>query len=138
MSRVIAEGPTDKRFAETFFLVEATDFERATLWDNAEGSVTWDQLAYGWIGTIGTLDEYPVVVSFIWAKIDGRLVVFWQPTSRVVDYVMIEKWLNENCKTPKWDNGQRPGKCDAANFHMCMAAIREAKGPSGGELAGAH
>ncbi|MFZ2048766.1 MAG: hypothetical protein WAV25_00465 [Minisyncoccia bacterium] len=117
--------PDDPRFKETFFLVEATHFERMCLGkrDEWEG---WEEQSSGYICQVGTLARRPVTVGVSWARIKGKLVGFWEAESQVVDYAMIEKWLDKYWSPPKWDGGTRNARCNAMNFHHCIHAIREA------------
>ena len=50
--------------------------------------------------------------------------MFYYPTSRFVDWNMINKWLDEHFQG-KWDNQTRKAKTDAKNFHLCIQAINE-------------
>ena len=89
-------------------LVEATDFERHTLWHCHE-RVNWKDDGIGYGHQIGTLNERPIFVAFNFATIDGKRICFWHATSSLVDYDMIEEWLKTNLK---YNN-----KVDANNFH---------------------
>lgn len=124
--KLVIAPPNDKRFKETFFLVEATSFERQCLWEKWNKKLNWKDQGMGCVGQIGTLAKLPVVICFFWAHIDGRQIAFWESTSRVTDSEMAKKWLEENCIPPKWDGGTRNSRCDAANFHLCIHAIQEA------------
>jgi len=124
--RIRFAPPEDLRFKETFFLVEATGCEQHFLWSEWHKRVKWEEQGMGCTGQIGTLDRRPVMLTFFWARINGKLVGFWDSTSQVVDHKMIEKWLAENCTPPKCDNGTRSAQCDAMNFHHCIHAIQEA------------
>jgi hypothetical protein len=124
--RTILAQPEDKRFAETFFVVEATSFEKFCIWKEWHEQVIWEDEMRGCIGQIGTLARRPVTLSVFWARIEGRLVAFYESPSQVTDSIMVEKWLGLNCAPLKWDNGTRNARCDAQNFHLCIAAIREA------------
>ncbi len=117
--------PTDERFKETFFLVEASSFERNCLWMEWNNRVKWEQTSWC-MGQIGTISRQPVTLSVLWVRIDGKLIGFWEPTSQVVDHKMIREWFAKNCVSPKWDNGTRHGRCNADNFYLCMRAIQEA------------
>lgn len=123
--RIWIAPPQDQRFSETFFLVEASSCEKLYLWKEWHKRVKWEEQSSGCFGQVGKLSGRPVVISVFWAKIDGRLIGFWESTSQVVDYKMIEKWFSKNCVPPKWD-GTRHARCDAMNFHLCIQAIREA------------
>lgn len=123
-------GADDPRFNDTVFLVEANSFETHKLWEEIHDKqgIPWQQDS-GVLLTIGCIDndeEKPVCVSFMWNRIDGQLVCFYEATSRYVDHEMVEAWLNEHC-CPKWDSGTRTARCDANNYHHCLHAIEQLK-----------
>lgn len=118
--------PQDERFKDTFFLVEATSFERLCLWNERGEQEVWEDQSIGYMVQVGTLDRRPVTIQIFWFRIDGRLVGFWDSPSQVVDHKMVEEWLDENCTPAKWDNRTRHARCDAMNFHLCIHAIRQA------------
>lgn len=124
--RITMAPPEDPRFKETFFLVEASSFEKQSLWERWNDLLVWEDQNRGCIGQVGILDDRSVVISVFWANIEGKLVAFWEPTSQVVDYKMIEEWFAQNCVPPKVDRGTRNARCNAMNFHSCIHAIREA------------
>ena len=118
-------APPDERFKRTFFLVEATAFERRMLWSEWAKELEWVDEPIGWLHTIGMFARCPVVLSFTWSSIGGQLVVFWEPTSQVVDYRMIDLWLAKYCPTLQ-KNGSANTRCDAENFGSCIRAIHAA------------
>lgn len=107
------------------FLVEANSFERMKLWEEFSHKHSWVQDNEGYLEIIGTLDNRPVCISFVFVKIDGFLVAFCDASSEVVDYKMINDWFDKNCNPLTKDN--RKARCDAMNFHTCLQAIRENK-----------
>lgn len=121
----------ESRLAKTFFIVEATSFEQQTIWEkNRNGRFSsileWESINDGWLIEVGEINKKPCCVSVGWAKIEGYLVMFYYPTSRMVDWQMIEKWLDKNFQG-KWDSGTRKAQTDAQNFHHCVSAINERK-----------
>lgn len=122
--------------AETFFLVEATSFEHQMLWERWSiqaleldrklyrlsehpHRVAWEQLSPGFGQQVGEIAGRPVCVSVQFARVAGRVVVFYEATSQVSDSVMIEKWLEETFK----DLNTRRAQTNASNFHICVHAI---------------
>jgi len=99
------------------YLIEANSFEMLTLWEQHSSMCDWEEYRIGDSVTIGYLDSRPVCISRLWAEINGQLVMFYHPTSQVVDYAMIEQWLDENCKTK--EDGKVP-HTDAMNFHNVL------------------
>ena len=77
----------DSRFQDTIFVVEATGFEKLTLWtqhstqwnlkhDPDRRRYEWEQDNYSVWYQIGELEGLPVAIDFAWFKIDGHRVVF--------------------------------------------------------------
>ena len=124
-----AEG----RAKQSMFAVEATTAEYHFLWANHASEsrtcrfdpIPWKQVMSGFGVTIGSLAGMPVVISLNWALIDGQLVMFWHPTSQVVDHRQIEEWLAKHFDA-MWDKSTRRAVCDADNFHLCLNAVADA------------
>jgi hypothetical protein len=117
-------------FHNVFFLVEASDYERHSLWkeyskeyDQYDGRVDWKEERRGYFYEIGRLDDRPVCVSVVFASVNGKRVAFYYGCSQLVDHKMIEEWLDQ-LDIPKWGGGRR--SCtDASNFHHCLDAIQQ-------------
>lgn len=123
---------TRSRLEKTFFIVEATSFEKSCLWrdyclesDNPRyGKHTWKLISPGWMIKVGEINDRPCCISTTWYKIDGKLVMFWYACSELVDYKLIDEWLDKNF-TGTYGGGRR-ASTDADNFHACIGAIIEA------------
>lgn len=111
-------GTIEASDTETDFLREfwATSGELRPSWERSRESrnepthrVSWDDRSTGFYETIGHLAKMPVCVSVRWATVGGALIAFWEATSQVVDYRMIEEWLAK--KFPNARHGM-----DALNF----------------------
>lgn len=88
----------------------------------------WEQDTEGLCPQVGTLAKNPVRIAIFWNRIGGvynketgqfddrRLVLFWEATSRVVDFEMVEKWLEERTPNAKV-------RTNAMNFHLVAHAI---------------
>lgn len=117
---------------DTVFCVEATSYEQLALWSNHSNesehalyrkTYDWEQLNPGSLTTIGQYTRRPVCVNINYVRINGQVVMFYEPTSELVDWRMVRKWLDkEYAHVPKWDGSRRP-HCDAMNFGHCLAAI---------------
>lgn len=115
--------PGDPRFAATEFVVEADDFSRRALWaENENGDarrlLDWEDDPRGLALVLGEVAGMPVNVSFAWARLGRRLVLFYDAVSLVADRGMVDRWLLKHCN-PKWDGGTRRAHCGAMNFHLC-------------------
>ena len=91
---------------------------------NRECTVRWQQLT-GELATIGLYCKRPICVSVSWVRINGFVVMFYEPTSELVDWRVVKKWLAEEyAHVPKWD-GSRTPQCDAMNFSHCLSHTRD-------------
>jgi len=120
------------RFKETVYRVEATRFEKSVLWrshsneavkhklstaDHPHLVVDWVQITSGYGLTVGWIEDRSVHVSFEWANINDKLVMFWEPTSFLVDYDIIDKWFE--VEMPHVE------KCEADTFTHCIDWINK-------------
>jgi hypothetical protein len=117
-------------FKDVVFLVEATFNEQHHFWvdyhhEPKRGkSVPWEQISRGHMVQIGEIDGRPVNVSIFYSMINGKKVMFYEGCSQVVDYKMIDDWLQHfTLNTIRWDNGNRWAHCDSSNFHHCLDAV---------------
>lgn len=118
-----------ERLKKVQFFVEANSFERHQLWREHHEKIKWDQHSSGISILVGTIKparkpERPIYVDFSFATINGKLVCFYYGCSALVDYVMIEEWLEKNYPI-KYDNGSRRAMSDAGNFHHCLHFCKE-------------
>jgi len=113
---------TEQKLKKTVFFIEATSCEQFYLWKEYHEKIDWEEDNMGFweqIGCIGGDIEKPVCVSFTFAKIYGKIICFYDVTSRYSDSVMVENWIEENYPV-KWDNGSRKAMTDAINFHHAI------------------
>jgi hypothetical protein len=111
--------------AATRHLVEADDFSRRALWEGwvcddypRKGKpLVWEQQNPGVLTTIGHVNGLPVCVCLTWAKIEGAMVCFYDVTSRMVDWSMVDEWRAKTFPNVP--------KVDAANFHNFVIRARE-------------
>ncbi len=130
------EDSTESRLEKTCFVVQATSFEQHCLWsETSSASIytrhaterSWEQINPGWVVQVGEFNSHRVAVAMTWYKIDGQLVMFWYPSSRIVDGNLIEEWIDQHFQG-KWDGDTRPAKTDAMNFSHCLFAIDQING----------
>ncbi|MFA5071083.1 MAG: hypothetical protein WC511_01780 [Candidatus Pacearchaeota archaeon] len=104
--------------AETVFLVEADNFSQYSLWLQYKDKFkTWEQLG-GVMIEVGRINDRPICVALDFNKINDKMVCFYYPASVLVDWGMIEEWIDSVC-FPLWDDETRHAKTDANNFHHC-------------------
>jgi len=58
-------------------------------------------------------------VSLTWWVIEGRTVLFYEPTSRIVDWDAVQKFVKENLLNPGFT------KTNATNAHIVFHAIQD-------------
>jgi hypothetical protein len=105
-------------------VVEATTFEKMFLYEKHRKD-GWSEIPHSLSVRVGVRDGSPVVVSISSAFVRGYKILFVEPTSTLVDYNMINKWLAANLpksafKQPEFYNSShvvRLNSVDALNFH---------------------
>ncbi len=110
------------------YIVEASDNEQFHLWIDFSSesdrpmkgrTVKWVQENPGFSRQIGQINKRPIVVQGFYVRINGKRVLFYEGCSQLVDHVMIREWIEHHGPTI---DGQL-AHCNAANFHICLAAI---------------
>jgi hypothetical protein len=124
----------DPRFSKTEFAVEGDSFVYHALWGKYSTEtlyktpmsvVRWEEDCMGTVTQIGYLDTIgevggrmrgrPININFRWAKLNGHSIMFYDPCSQLVDYKMVEDWLDKYTKFRR---------CDANNFHNVLELIK--------------
>lgn len=123
-------------FKEVAFLVEASHQEYMSFWADfshqsdhprfKDKTVKWEQESLGKTREIGKINERPIVVSILYARLDGRRVAFYEGCSQLVDHAMIRKWLEHFTEMTIRHEGLW-AQCNASNFHHCLHAIEAFK-----------
>lgn len=112
----------EQLFKEAQFFVEVTSFEKTVLKESFKKLISWEDDGYGYGYTVGYLKKgtkkMPVSIHVNCSTIGNKRVLFYEPTSVVVDYNMIENFLEKNFPI-KYDNGTRRAMTNASNFHNC-------------------
>jgi len=99
--------------------VEATAYEQYALWfinkEATEYPLEWSDNRSGIMVHIGDFNYEPIYLSLVSAIIKGQKIIFWHPTSPIVNYNMIYAWIVKNApNTARVD--QVVNKTDAGNF----------------------
>jgi hypothetical protein len=136
----ISGATIEKVLGMTEYLVEADSFSKHELWAKYSGegmfrpigngesfpTVKWEQIHEGRLQEIGQVtikngrktEKMPVVLNVFWALLDGKLIGFYEATSRVVDWRMVEKYLIKH-----FPHG--PARMtDAQNFHHVIHFVQ--------------
>jgi hypothetical protein len=127
MNKGAAKLLSDPRWAETKFLVKASDNEQFWLWKewskqaDSKGKVDWISEGDSKAITVDTIDGKPVVVCFTFVKMKDVVVVFYDAISRLVDWDLVTDWLKSVWKG-KW-NGDQPAVCGFSNFKDCIKYV---------------
>lgn len=101
-------------------IVEANSYELHMLWEENERSEnpkSWKQDGGGPLVTVGHLDKMPVCISLFIVRVDSHKVLFFDATSQVVDYRLIDNWMEDNLPESARRKDGFINKSDAANFH---------------------
>lgn len=94
---------------------EATSYEKHMLWQEyaqealklREGGpdrrirYPWKEGLSGLGHGVGEIDDRPIVLSLLVDTVAGHRILFWYPTSPIVDYVQIEDWLDQTLPNAK-------------------------------------
>ncbi len=106
-----------KRWEGTRFLVEADDFTQTRLWVDHHNQVKWEDFRDGINVCITKTAIGPLHVQVNWTVLDGVLVAFYEATSDVVVYSLMEDWIK--------DKAPQAQRTNAQNFHHVLLGIRE-------------
>lgn len=108
------------RLAE--YVVEVTTAEKHFLWEKYHKEVDWDEQKFftGFGRDIGRVDKRPITVSFRLILINKLHVLFWEATSELVDYKMIDDYMKEHCNPMEFGTDRR-AKCYAEGFYNCIS-----------------
>lgn len=87
----------EEALTNTEYVVEATRFEQSTLWEKYHGMINWKDHLGGWLPTVGFYHNKPICISTFFTTINGVLVLFWHDTSLVVNFELIEQYLEDKC-----------------------------------------
>ncbi len=100
-------------------VVEASRDEYCTLYrlyKDLGHSWNEDRMNSGINCILGFCDKMPVAVTFTFAIIKGHKIMFIDPTSQVVDYRIIDKWLKKRMPKSAYVN-KHVNRTDVGNFH---------------------
>jgi len=117
----------EKRLSQVMFVVDANSFERLALWREYQHTVKWEEDSSGFGEVIGQVGDMNVILSLNFATLNGQVVMFIEPTSQLVDYRMVDAWLEKHC-APRYDNGYRSARTNGMNFAHCLQAVAAASG----------
>lgn len=112
----------DELLEEVEYAVEANSFESQCLWQrfsNQEG-VVWESCSQGKMITLGITDDMPVCMSVFVNTINGVNVLFYEMTSQVVDYRLVDKFLEQ-----KFGIFYNEVCVDSGNFFWIINIIKE-------------
>jgi hypothetical protein len=102
-------------------VVETTSYERLCLWqeNKQHRKLPWKDNLMGYIHTVGEIGDMPVCIRLMTSEIDGHTILFFEPTSAVVDHRMIDKFFEETLPLSAFRGGDREkgvNETNAMNF----------------------
>jgi hypothetical protein len=112
----------EEKITTSVFFIEANSYETLSLWKEFAKETKWEQDNLGFYQKIGCIDNdenKPIFVSFMFVKIFGKRICFYETTSRYNDSVLVENWIKTNYPV-KWDNNSRTAMTNAMNFHHAI------------------
>ncbi len=110
----------------TEFVVEADEFARFQLNRQWHEKVDWEFDPRCYKVDIGTFAGFPVTLNLQFTKLNGKRIMFYSPSSQVVDYEMIDQWLQANCNPTRF-GGLNRAHVDASNFMQVIDFVRHTK-----------
>lgn len=131
-AKFFEEEDHSKFFNDVAFVIEATENEQYFLWGayyshpglHGVKVNKWEEITLGHGLTIGELDNRPICVHIRYAKLNDKKVMFYCGMSQLVDYALIDKWLDKHSKHIKTKDG-RWAHCDAINFGHCLNEVQD-------------
>lgn len=121
------------------FVVEATFEEKHMLWLTRHDSNVglghierWVDEGMGRSPTIAWhgrgKNARPIAITIFYAYLDGVKVAFYEATSELVDYKVVQKWIYERTGHITYDRGTRWAHTDVGNFNQVMHEIDRRNG----------
>ncbi|MFG6083750.1 hypothetical protein ACEUZ9_005475 [Paracoccus litorisediminis] len=98
-------------------VVEANSFESLYLWEENQRLTRreWVSTRHGFGPCIGQIDGRPIAISLMTATIDGQKILFLDATSVLIDWHLIDAWLEKNLpQSARLED--RINRTDALNF----------------------
>jgi|ERR1044072_4628499 hypothetical protein len=119
--------PTEDKLKESIFFVEANSYEQLALWREVHEKHSFEQDPCGGgihVGNINDDASMSVHICLSFYYVYGYRVCFYYPTSRFVDYTMIEQFFEKNYPV-KYGNNTKRAMTDAMNFYSVVAEAKE-------------
>lgn len=101
-------------------VVEATGFENLCLWQRHRDQRVWKENLSGFLQTVGLVWNMPVCIKLNTAEIDGRKLLFFHPTSQMIDYRLIDDWFKNALPRTAYREDGVLNRTDAMNFHTLL------------------
>ncbi|AGS81076.1 hypothetical protein [Caulobacter phage Cr30] len=106
-------------------VVECDSYGRMMLWKENHERYKWEESRHGYGPTVGYLADMPVCISIRKVVVDGLPILKIDATSTVVDWRLIDKWLNDNLPKTAFKSNGYLNKKDAQNFHNVLFDAQE-------------
>ena len=86
------------KMSQVVYFVEATSFEKYSLWKQYHEKIDWKQESEGFGNTVGEFGGEPIFINFNFAYLYGKLICFYDATSNVVNHQMVESYIKKKYK----------------------------------------
>lgn len=100
----------------TEYAVEANRFEKSHLWRRYEYEVLWQEILGGYGVSVPDDGGF---VSLLWGIIEGKCVLFYEVTSNIVNFQVVESWIKSNMDIKLM--------VDSSNFYQIINDIKKGK-----------
>lgn len=124
LAQVAAGNPY---FGQVEYMVEANDFTRDALRNAWGHRISWQPENGGDCSVrLGLLIGVHIMVEVRFARLNGKLVMFYAPISRLVDYNMVDTFVADVRKLAAQarPHSTPAGHCSANDFHSCVHFCR--------------
>lgn len=117
----------EDKLKSSIFFVEATPYERQSLWERYYKSVDWKQDLVGVMRLIGYINKnkkQEIWVSFDFAELNKKRICFYYASSNFVDHNLITNYIKKEYPV-MYDNNTRHAMTNADNFHVVLHEVKK-------------
>lgn len=116
---------------DVVYAIETNSFATLSLYREfaMTKKVVWEEVTRGGpMVTVGKIDDRPICVTFNVCRINGKKVVMYDATSQLVDWAMVEAYIEKQFPKLYPEDGRRQ-QGDAGDFWNCIQYIKSLNEP---------